>query len=53
MLPKHVLPICYQTDLGRGLTAGDSPSLNFKLQVTGQGEPLGTAGTARLDLRLK
>ena len=22
MLPKHVLPICYQTDLGRGLTAG-------------------------------
>jgi hypothetical protein len=27
MLPKHVLPICYQTDLGRGLTAGDSPFL--------------------------
>ena len=27
MLPKHVLPICYQTNLGRGLTAGDSPFL--------------------------
>jgi hypothetical protein len=25
MLPKRVLPICYQTDLGRGLTAGDQP----------------------------
>jgi hypothetical protein len=25
MLPKHVLPICYQTDLGQGLTAGDQP----------------------------
>src|SRR5712692_6665959 len=25
MLPKCVLPICYQTDLGRGLTAGDQP----------------------------
>ena len=27
MLPKRVLPICYQTGLGRGLTAGDSPFL--------------------------
>jgi hypothetical protein len=25
MLPKRVLPICYQTDSGRGLTAGDQP----------------------------
>ena len=25
MLPKRVLPICYQTHLGRGLTAGDQP----------------------------
>ena len=25
MLPKRVLPICYQTDLGRGLIAGDQP----------------------------
>jgi hypothetical protein len=27
MLPKRVLPICYQTDSGRGLTAGISPFL--------------------------
>jgi hypothetical protein len=27
MLPKRVLPICYQTDSGRGLTAGDQPFL--------------------------
>jgi hypothetical protein len=53
MLPKHVLPICYQTDLGRGLPAGDSPFLDFKLQVTARSEPLRTAGTARLGLRLK
>jgi len=25
MLPKRVLPICYQTYSGRGLTAGDQP----------------------------
>ena len=25
MLPKRVLPICYQTNSGRGLTAGDQP----------------------------
>ena len=25
MLPKPLLPICYQTDSGRGLTAGDQP----------------------------
>jgi hypothetical protein len=27
MLPKRLLPICYQTDSGRGLTAGDQPFL--------------------------
>jgi hypothetical protein len=27
MLPKCLLPICYQTDSGRGLTAGDQPFL--------------------------
>jgi hypothetical protein len=25
MLPKRVLPICYQTHLGQGLTAGEQP----------------------------
>ena len=27
MLPKCVLPICYQTHLGEGLTAGEQPFL--------------------------
>jgi hypothetical protein len=33
MLPKRVLPICYQTDSGRGLTAGDQPFLVHSLRT--------------------
>jgi hypothetical protein len=41
MLPKRVLPICYQTDLGRGLTAGDQP---FSIQRLSLGpKPVGIA----------
>src|SRR5271155_5143796 len=39
MLPKRVLPICYQPNLGQGLTAGDQP---FSIQRLSLGpKPVG------------